>query len=335
MRLDIASPPVATEASSSASTTPSRPQSVGALIDLYLQHWRGRDGALPYRLSEWSTHLGAAALATLTDDDVFHALRAIAAAPARVYAGRDVEGHPIHKLKGRGRRSDGTLNRYHAALSGVFTWAIRERLAPKGWDNPCRKVPRRRECPGVVRFLSDRERTALLAACQAASWPRLYVLVVMAITTGARKGELLGLRWRDVELVRSEASVSVTKNGDARVLPLTAAVVAELTHLLAEDRRRFAATWSDTLVFHSGRRPEVAYSFEPLWHAALAAAKVQRFRFHDLRHTCASYLAQQGASLLEIAEVMGHRQLAMVKRYVHLATGHKKTLVNRVLGDIR
>jgi len=62
---------------------------------------------------------------------------------------------------------------------------------------------------------------------------------------------------------------------------------------------------------------------------------VSGFRFHDLRHSCASYLAQNGASLLEIADVLGHKQLAMTKRYSHLTTATKKALVGRVLGDIR
>ncbi len=67
----------------------------------------------------------------------------------------------------------------------------------------------------------------------------------------------------------------------------------------------------------------------------MAAAGVKKFRFHDLRHSCASMLAQNGATLLEIGDLLGHRQLQMTKRYSHLATSHKAALVNRVLGAIR
>ena len=91
----------------------------------------------------------------------------------------------------------------------------------------------------MVRFLDQVERTRLLAACKAASWPRLYGLVLMAITTGARRGELQRLRWRDVGLDRREARVEEAKNGEAKVLPLTAAVAAELARFRAEDAGRF------------------------------------------------------------------------------------------------
>ena len=85
--------------------------------------------------------------------------------------------------------------------------------------------------------------------------------------------------------------------------------------------------------FHRSGVPEPGS--DPAWDRALKAAGVKSFRFHDLRHSCASALAQNGATLLEIAEVLGHRQLSVTKRYSHLATDHKTKLINRVLGDIR
>jgi integrase len=149
----------------------------------------------------------------------------------------------------------------------------------------------------------------------------------MAITTGARRGELLALTWAQIDWKRSVARVQLTKNGEPKMLPLVPAVLAEL--------ERFRKKRDRTLVFGSKRRPDVAYNFDSAWAGALRRARIERFRFHDLRHTCASYLAQQGASLLEIADVMGHRQLAMVKRYAHLTTDTKARLVNRVLGGIK
>lgn len=69
--------------------------------------------------------------------------------------------------------------------------------------------------------------------------------------------------------------------------------------------------------------------------SAIKAAKLRDFRFHDLRHTCASYLAQNGATLLEIGDVLGHKQVSMTRRYSHLTVGHKAALVDRVMGGIR
>lgn len=325
-----------TSSSAPASETPATARTartVGELVELYMAAYAGRDRSIGQRLDRWRALLGAHDLAALTDDEVFHALEAIAAEPARVYVGRDADAAPVHRAKGK--RSPGTISRYHAALAGVFTWGIRRRRVPKGFENPCRKVPRPPERPGIVRFLSEEERTGLLKACEVSKWPRLYALVVMAITTGARKGELLGLRWRDLDLARAEASIAATKNGDPRVLPLVPGAREALERFAAEDRERFRLGMPAQLVFASRRRPDRAFQFDAAWAAALRAAKVRRFRFHDLRHTCASYLAQQGATLLEIADVMGHRQLAMVRRYSHLTTTTKKALVNRVLGAIR
>ena len=253
------------------------------------------------------------------------ALEQLAERPGRYWAGTDADGAPIMKAK-RGKLAPATVNRYAASLGGMLTWAIRKRIAPRGFEHPCRSVERRRESNERVRFLTADERARLLEACRASKWPRLYLLVLMAITTGARRGELTGLRGRDLDLQRAVAHVHLTKNGDRKVLPLMPAVVEELR------RHRVA---DGALLFASKRRPEQPYTFESVWTTALKAAGIKDFRFHDLRHTCASYLAQDGASLLEIADVLGHRQLSVTKRYSHLTTAHKARLVSRVLGEIR
>lgn len=298
---------------------------IGKLIDAYMAAYAGRDTTRQQRLDWWKARFGPTPLLSLSDDDLFAALEDLAAHRGRYFAGKDADGNPVMKAK-RKPLSPATLNRYQAALSAVLTWAQRRRMTPKDWQNPCRHLELRPEKNEIVRFLSDDERAGLLAACKASSWPRLYVLVLMGLTTGARRGELEALRWRDVDLERAEASVLRSKNGDKKVLPLVPAVVEELTKLRSKP---------DALVFPSKRRPDVAFNFDPAWDRALKAAGVRNFRFHDLRHSCASYLAQAGAPLLQIAEVLGHRQLSVTKRYSHLTTKHKAELVTRVLGDIR
>jgi integrase len=298
---------------------------LAALIELYMAHYAGRDSTRVQRLSWWSVKLGSVTLQEVCDDHVHAALESLAEQPATYYAGQDAVGKPIYKSK-RKALAPATLNRYAASIAAVFTWAIKRRIAPKGWVHPCRSVERRTENNEKVRFLSDDERCRLLEACKRSPWPRLYLLVMLALTTGARKGELLSLRWEDLDLERGLAHCGRTKNGDAKALPLTPAVIELLKPL---------AGALGGLVFASGRCPSAAYAFESRWAQALREAKVRNFRFHDLRHSCASLLAQSGATLLEIGDVLGHRQLAMTKRYSHLTTGHKAALVNRVLGDIR
>jgi len=176
-----------------------------------------------------------------------------------------------------------------------------------------------------VRYLSDEERERLLVACRESSWPRLYVLVLMALTTGARRGELLALRWCDVDMERAEAILNDTKNGDRRVLILLPQVIEELTLFAPKD-----ATTSQALVFRSRLRPSQPYATAEAFRDAMAVSGIKNFRFHDCRHTAASYMAQHGASLLEIADTLGHRQLRMVQRYAHLNTDSRRRLMTRV-----
>jgi integrase len=306
---------------------PSRDGSItfAALCDLYFQQYTGRDQALPQRLAFWRSQVGQLRLDELSDDHVHDGIDQLASGKARFYAGKDADGRPIFKAK-RKPLSGSTLNRYTSAISSVITWAIRRRIAPKGFDHPVRRVELKAEGQAKTRFLSDDERARLLVACKANSWPRLYVLVLLALTTGARKGELQGLRWQDVDAGRSVLHVGRSKNGDPKVLPIVPAALEQLEQLRGAP---------GGLVFPSRLNALRPMDFTSHWHAALKAAKVRDFRFHDLRHSCASYLAQQGASLLEIADLLGHRQISMSHRYAHLATSHRAALVHRVMGQLR
>lgn len=294
------------------------------LIDLYMAHYAGRDTTRAQRLRWWAAQLGDVTLQDLTDDHVHLALEGLADQNAKFYAGKDEAGRMLLHAK-RKRLAPATVNRYGASLSAVITWAVKRRIAPKGYVHPCRSVERKPERNEKTRFLSNDERMRLLDACRASAWPRMYGLVLAALTTGARRGDLLGLAWADVDLERGEALVARTKNDDPRVLPLVPGLVAEL--------RRFVGK-PDECVFASPRDSRRPFAFWPQFNAALRAAKVRDCTFHTLRHTCASMLAQNGATLIEIADLLGHRQLQVTKRYSHLATGHKAALVNRVLGAI-
>ena len=218
--------------------------------------------------------------------------------------------------------TNATINRYKAAISVVFSYACNALDLP---ENPVRKIPSLPENNERTRFLSEAERKSLFRSCRASHWDKLYLIVLLAITTGARKGELTKLRWNDIDFERRTAHVSTTKNGQPKVLPLTDSVMKELQLFDTKD---------SSLIFASKVKEEVAYYFTKPWKKALEDADIEDFRFHDLRHSCASYLAQSGASLLEIADVLGHKQISVTKRYAHLCIEHKSCLINRVMGGI-
>ena len=92
--------------------------------------------------------------------------------------------------------------------------------------------------------------------------------------------------------------------------------------------------YDSSLIFASKIALSKPYIFYKPWKRAVIDAELKDFRFHDLRHTTASYLAQNGATLLEIADVLGHKQIEVTKRYAHLCIEHKSSLINRVMGSI-
>lgn len=304
------------------------------LIDRYMAQYAGRDGALPYRLQAWRTLLGDFTLEKL-DSDVMHAARAeLQSLPALAFKGRDHEGRQIFKPKSQKAKGPATINRYMAALSCVLTWAMEERLAPRSWHaNPCRGIRRMKGERERVRYLEKPELDRLLEACKSkpdgkgAQYPRLYALVLTALCTGARRGELMALKWADVDLEAGLARLDRTKNGDRRTLPLVPLVVEVLSPFQSSDGSRFVFGAQAAAY----RKPA---SLDTAWRNALARARIENFRFHDLRHCCASYMVQAGVDLAVVADVLGHRKLDMTRRYAHMRIETKARAMREALGGI-
>jgi integrase len=276
------------------------------------------------QLEWWKARIGDRVLADVTAplivqcrDDLAKGMLADGSMTIKVH---DATGNMAHKPVER--RSPATVKRYLAVLSHAFT------IARKEWHwldtNPVLNVGKPKEPPGRVRYLSDDERPRLLDACQKSANADLYVAVILAISTGGRRMEILGLRWKQVDLNRAVITLYETKNGDIRALPLTAKAL-DLMRQRAKVRRI-----ETDLVFPSNRNPQKPVDLRAPWESALHEAGILDFHWHDLRHTCASYLAMNGASLAEIAEVLGHKTLSMVKRYTHLSQAHVASVVQRM-----
>ena len=271
----------------------------------------------------WYAHAGDYTLADLTGPAIAELARELATEPLPSRR----KHHKRYKTPETTRyRSPPTVNRYLAALSHVLSKAVKW-----GWleQSPMASVDRGRENPGRVRFLSDDERDALLKACKASSNPDLYGAVVLSLATGARKMEVMGLRWPQVDLMRGHIAFLETKNGSKRGVTVSGAALAIL-----KERAKVRRIDND-LVFPSSKKPKPGETWKPVdlrapWLTALKTAGIENFRWHDLRHTTASYLAMNGASLAEIAEVLGHKTLAMAQRYSHLSDGHVAGVLERL-----
>jgi integrase len=136
-----------------------------------------------------------------------------------------------------------------------------------------------------------------------------------------RQAEQMELEWSDVNLKDGFLILHQTKNGERRRITLSG-LCLELLREHAKVRRL------DTkLLFPSDRIPQKPMDLRKAFANAMTAAQITDFKWHDLRHCTASYLAMNGASLAEIAEVLGHKTLSMVKRYAHLSDGHVSNVV--------
>ncbi|MFI3221720.1 MAG: site-specific integrase [Methylococcaceae bacterium] len=226
-------------------------------------------------------------------------------------------------------RAPATVVRYLAALSHTFKIAVNE------WqwvqENPTRKVTRPTEPDGRVRWLDDNERVKLLEACKESSSDWLYICVILALSTGMRLSELMNLQWQDINLKDNFLILHKTKNGTKRRVPLSG-----LGLLLLHEHNKIRRI--DTpLLFPSISNPQKPIDIRSAFKYAMERADIKDFHWHDLRHSTASYLAMDGASLAEIAEILGHKTLSMVKRYAHLSDGHVSNVVAsmnaKIFGD--
>jgi integrase len=232
------------------------------------------------------------------------------------------------------RRGPTTVNRYLNTLSAVFSFGESEEV---GWTdhNPVRKVRRKPEPEGRKRFLSrpvdepESELDRLLEACRKSQNHDLYDLVLLAILTGMRESEILGLRRSYVHL--SEAGITlppeIVKTRESRFVPLVGQALAIVA--------KRVETKADYLFAETGRRnaPATVPAFpRRAWATALREAGIKDFRFHDLRHTHGSYLAMTGATTRELMDALGHKTPAMAARYSHLANAHKREVAERLLG---
>lgn len=255
-----------------------------------------------YQLLKWEKELGAYLLSDITS--------------SRITEVRDrFLNEPLSNGK---KRSNATVVRYMAALSKVFTIAVNE------WEwldsSPMRKVSRPTEPRGRVRFLSDDERQRLLNSASKQSNPHVYPIIVLAISTGMRQGEILNLNWNDINLRDGYLILHQTKNNERRRVPITGHAKEVLQN--HKKIRRI-----DTNLVFYGKNPQTPFFIRNIWQSLINDAQLEDFRFHDLRHTAASYLAMNGASLTEIAEILGHKTLSMVKRYAHLTHSHTSKVV--------
>jgi len=279
------------------------------LADEYLPHAKDT-----VRLAYWRGIFGADTLDTITPARISKQRDKLLSEDTPRFATPATGNAELDAKREKAKRTGATVNRYLASLSACLVYGVKTLQ----WieRNPCERIAKPAESNGRVRFLSDDERTALLAACK--PHDDLYLAVVLALSTGARQAEIMTLRYGQIDFGRKVITLTQTKNGETRALPLVSTAFT-----LLQERAKVRSLTDDRVFPPTSRatKSECLDLRQP-WEKALKAAGIADFHWHDLRHTAASYLAMSGVSLVEISKILGHRTMQMVSRYSHLSDGH-------------
>lgn len=209
-----------------------------------------------------------------------------------------------------------TINRHIATIKHIFTKAVDWNMVEEETLKRIRKVKLLEENNRRLRFLSKEECQALISHCQG----NTKAIVITALNTGCRKGEILSLKWDNVDLKHGFLLLDVTKNGERREIPIN----DTLRHTLQGLTRRLDVPY----VFHDAVTGKHYGDVKRSFNTALRRSGIKDFHFHDLRHTFASHLVMAGVDITTVSRLLGHKSLAMTLRYSHLAPEHMTKAVD-------
>ena len=253
----------------------------------------------------WEERLGSYALVHITSDFISKERQLLVNTSA---------------LSGK-KRATSTVNRYMAVLSSALGYAVKQLR----WilENPCSRILKLKESSGRDRILTEEEIERLLVACKESRQEYLYCIVLIALTTGARKGEILGLEWSCLDFENGIAALKKTKNGKPRSVSLTEPVLQELQKLFVLRDKKKALVFASKTVFGQ-------MDIKKSWMVALKRARIEDYHFHDLRHQFCTFAAGMGASNIELQTAMGHSTLQMLLRYTSLDAQNSKKFSDHI-----
>lgn len=221
-------------------------------------------------------------------------------------------------------RNNNTINKYLMCISAVLTYAFKELEIIE--VNPMSKVSIMPKPHGRTRFLTLDEIKSFLSRCKEHS-DVVYLFVLISFSTGGRYSEVLNLQVQNVDFQNLQVHYLNTKNNENRGVPVDENVMFFLRDYL--DKNNINSGY----IFINPKSKKLYY-IRGILQKIIKELDLKDFHIHDIRHTIASYLAMNGGSLLDIAEILGHKSLVMARRYSHLTGKHTASLLNRVTNKI-
>ena len=216
-----------------------------------------------------------------------------------------VENLKAHRLSVGAKKA--TVNRVTACLRTMFNKAIEWGVSK---DTPMKRIKLFKEDNMRMRYLTKEEIQRLVDNCPT----YLKNIVICALNTGMRRGELLNLKWVDIDFRNKFIRLTRTKTKTQRMVPINSIVERLLLNL------KERSTNEHTFCYNNGKR---VISIENAFKKARKNAEINDFKFHDLRHSAASYLVMNGVDLNTVKEILGHTTINMTMRYSHLSQDHK------------
>jgi integrase len=243
----------------------------------------------------------------------------------------DIDRWMLHQME-VGYKS-GTVNKHASMLNRTLNiavhWGYLEKNAFKG--AAIRKLP---VGDYVQRFLTRNEISQLLSACKQSTHPYLYLFVKLLLLTGARKSELRLAKWKDIDDDKMQLFVAISKSGRSRKIMLSNQAIKVLDKVRLRTDALGLPTTRDDWLFPNPRTRKPYTSFHLAFFAARKHAGLNTVRLHDLRHTYASLLINNGASIYEVQQLLGHYHISMTERYAQLFPNTLKDRVNIIASTI-
>lgn len=220
----------------------------------------------------------------------------------------------IAQAKEKFGAAPGTVNKMLQVIRGIL------RAAKLSWEwvDDIPAIRMRPETPGVVRWITQEEAARLLKELP----DHLRKMAIFSLATGLRAENVKMLKWKHVYIESRHAFVPLTKSGKPLAVPLNDMALGVLEECRGDD---------ETFVFVYGGHP-VKQTSTKAWWGALERAEIKNFRWHDLRHTWASWHVQNGTSLHELQQLGGWSSYKMVLRYAHLSSHQLRSAADRISG---
>jgi len=221
--------------------------------------------------------------------------------------------HYQAELLAKGKKP-ATVNKYITVLKACLNKGYNWDITPEETIKRIKKVKKFSEAKRL-RYLSINECKALIEHCQGVTRD----IVITALNTGMRKGEILNLKWDNIDLIHGFILLNITKNGEKREIPINQTLKDLFTNMPSRFRGGYVFCDAEGKPYQDIKRS---------FNTACRKAGIKDFHFHDLRHTFASHLVMAGVDITTVSKLLGHKSLTMTLRYSHLAPEHLTKAVN-------